>query len=375
MAGIYFHIPFCRQLCYYCDFHFSLSLRDKDLMIAAMLQEMTLRKDYLSKENVTTLYFGGGTSSVLTLVDVERILDKAQALFPISAKAEISLEANPDDLSAEYLSGLRALGINRLSIGVQSFHDHELKRMNRRHNATEAMDSVKKVLRCGFEDITIDLMYGFPDSTLDSWRYSLETALAFHLPHLSCYHLNFEERTAFAHFKRKGKLRPLPEKISWAQYQLLCEAMASRGYRHYEISNFAKAGWQSRHNNAYWEGIPYLGIGPAAHSFDGKTRQWNIAHNLKYRKGVARGEGFHEQENLSEKEQFHDYLLTRFRTAKGIELSYLQNHFTDLYSAFYRQFRHYIYTDLVKKTGNGYCLTEKGMFQSDGIIGDLFVLD
>ncbi|MBT8420380.1 MAG: radical SAM family heme chaperone HemW, partial [Gammaproteobacteria bacterium] len=314
---------------------------------------------------------------VLTLADIRRILDEIMSVFSVSTDAEITLEANPDDLgddlSPAYLFGLRDLGINRLSIGVQSFHDHELKAMNRLHDAREAVRSVEEVLRCGFENVTLDLIYGLPNSTLESWSHSLETALALSPPHLSCYHLTFEEKTAFANFRKKGKLHEVSDAISWAQYQRLCDRMGEAGYEHYEISNFARKGWQSRHNHAYWIGIPYLGIGPAAHSFDGESRQWNIANNRKYREAISRGTVFYEKEILSDKDRFHDYLLTRLRTAKGIDLRYLKNNFPTFYPDFYREFARYLDTDLLEGKGNRYRLTEKGMFQSDVIIGDLFV--
>nr|VFK11925.1 MAG: oxygen-independent coproporphyrinogen-3 oxidase [Candidatus Kentron sp. LPFa] len=376
MTGIYLHIPFCRQLCYYCNFHFSLSLRDKERIIVAMLREMELRKDYLARSNpknpdIATVYFGGGTPSVLDLAEIEAILDKIHSLFSVRSDAEITIEANPDDLAPGYLSGLGRLGINRLSIGIQSFHDRELQVMNRRHTARQALDCVENALRSGFENITIDLMYGLPDSTPETWRYSLETALALSVPHFSCYHLSFEERTAFAHFRRKGKLQETSDDNSWAQYRLLCEKMKSQGYEHYEISNFTREGWRSRHNEGYWLGAPYLGIGPAAHSFDGKTRQWNIAHHLKYRKGVSLGRDFYEMETPSKKERFHDYLLTRLRTTKGIDLRYLQEDFTEFYPSFYKKFVRYLNTVLLEGKNNIFHLTEEGMFQSDAIIMEL----
>nr|VFK78384.1 MAG: oxygen-independent coproporphyrinogen-3 oxidase [Candidatus Kentron sp. SD] len=376
MTGLYIHIPFCRRLCYYCDFHFSLSLRDKDEMLAVLSREMDLRRDYLGKGNpagmqdrsLATLYFGGGTPSILGPAEIETILHKIHSLFRVRADAEITLEANPDDLTPDYLSGLKMLGINRLSIGVQSFHDRELRVMNRRHTARQALGSIENALRSGFENITIDLMYGLPDSTPGTWRYSLETALTFPIPHFSCYHLGFEERTAFADFRRKGRLHGVSDDNSWAQYQSLCEKMKSSGYEHYEISNFAQQNRRSQHNMACWLGAPYLGIGPSAHSFDGASRQWNIAHNLKYREGVLRGAGFHETETLSEKDKFHDYLLTRLRTREGIDLPYLQEKFGEFYPLFYRKLVRYFDTDLLEMKGNTFFLTEKGMFQSDEII-------
>nr|VFJ73035.1 MAG: oxygen-independent coproporphyrinogen-3 oxidase [Candidatus Kentron sp. FW] len=376
MAGIYIHIPYCRQLCYYCDFHFSLSPRDKDEMLTAILREIQLRKDYLNGDeqaktrsrDIATLYFGGGTPSILELTDIRAILDKIHSLFSVPTDAEITLEANPDDLTPDYLSGLKTLGINRLSIGIQSFHDSELRVMNRRHTTRQALHAIENALSSGFRNITIDLIYGLPDSTPNTWRHSLEKALAFPVPHLSCYHLGFEERTAFAHFGKKGKLHPVSDDNSWAQYQLLCEEMKSAGYQHYEISNFARQGWRSRHNMACWRGLPYLGIGPAAHSFDGKSRQWNIAHNLKYRERVSRGAGFYEMEIPTKKEKFHDYLLTRLRTREGIDLLYLQENFPEFYPAFHGELVRYLDTDLLEMKGDTFFLTEKGMFRSDGII-------
>nr|VFK26074.1 MAG: oxygen-independent coproporphyrinogen-3 oxidase [Candidatus Kentron sp. MB] len=374
--GIYLHIPYCQQLCYYCDFHFSLSLRDKHQMLAAIGREMTLRRQYLHKGNarntsnqaIDTLYFGGGTPSILTLADIQTLLQKLHALFPIQAHAEITLEANPDHLTPQYLAGLKALGINRLSIGIQSFHDPELRRMNRRHTAIDALNSIQNALETGFSNITIDLIYGLPDSTPETFRHSLETALAFPIPHLSCYHLNIEERTAFAHFRKKGQLIQVSDHNSWAQYRLLCDTLRARGYQHYEISNFAQTGSRSRHNLACWLGAPYLGLGPSAHSFDGQNRQWNLAHNLKYREGVLRGSGFQETERLSHKDRFHEYLLTRLRIREGIDLHHLQRHFAAFYPRFRRQLRRYTDTDLVQKREHTLSLTEKGMFQSDGII-------
>jgi len=376
MTGIYIHIPYCKQLCYYCDFHFSLSLRDKDQMVASILREIELRRDYFHRgdpaetqtRSIATIYFGGGTPSVLDLADVEAILNKIRSLFRVPTDAEITLEANPDDLTPGYLSGLKALGINRLSIGIQSFHDRELRLMNRRHTARQAVASIENALGNGFENITLDLMYGLPDSTPETWRYSLETALAYPIPHFSCYHLGFEERTAFADFRKKGKLKAVSDKNSWAQYGLLCEKMRHGGVEHYEISNFAQQGWRSRHNMAYWLGVPYLGIGPSAHSFDGKSRQWNIAHNLKYREGISRGEGFYETEKPTKKERFHDYLLTRLRTREGIDLLYLKDNFAEFYPLFYKELPRYSDTGLLEREGNIFYLTEKGMFQSDGII-------
>nr|VFJ56170.1 MAG: oxygen-independent coproporphyrinogen-3 oxidase [Candidatus Kentron sp. FW] len=376
MVGIYIHIPYCRQLCYYCDFHFSLSLRDKGEMLTAILREIQLRKDYLNGDepaktrsrDIGTLYFGGGTPSVLELTDIQAILDKIHSFFSVPSDAEITLEANPDDLTPDYLSGLKTLGINRLSIGIQSFHDSELRVMNRRHTMRQALHSMENALSSGFRNITIDLIYGLPDSTPDTWHHSLEKALAFPIPHLSCYHLSFEERTAFDHFRKKGKLHPPSDDNSWAQYQLLCDKMRREGYEHYEISNFARQGWRSRHNMACWQGLPYLGVGPAAHSLDGRTRQWNIAHNLKYREGVSRGAGFYETEILSEKEKFHDYLLTRLRTSEGIDLPYLQEKFPEFYPAFYEELARYSDTDLLEIKGDAFFLTEKGMFRSDEII-------
>ncbi len=372
MAGVYIHVPFCKQLCYYCDFHFSLSLRFKDQMIASILQELELRKNYLPEKQISTIYFGGGTPSVLELSDIEVVLAKVHSLFSVNKDAEITLEANPDDLSNEYLFGLKQLGINRLSIGIQSFIEEELKLMNRRHTADEGSASVFRALEIGFSNITVDLIYGLPNSTIDSWTFSLESALKLPVDHFSCYHLGVEEKTAFANFKRKGKIKEVDEGNSWEQYELLCQRMREEGYEHYEISNFCKPNRESRHNSSYWNAVPYLGIGPSAHSFDGANRQWNLSHNLRYMEAISRGTSFSEREDLSPSERYNDYLITHLRTSKGIDFNIIKSSFPEFFPELKGGILKYTNSDLATETVDSFKLTEKGMFQSDAIISDLF---
>lgn len=375
MAGIYIHVPFCKQLCYYCDFHFSLSLRFKDDMLASILQEVNLRSQYLDKQEIKTVYFGGGTPSVLQIEDLRIILAKLSEDYTISPTAEITLEANPDDLTVEYLNGLKSLGFNRLSIGIQSFIDDELRTMNRRHTANEGEQAVHRAKEMGFENITLDLIYGLPNSTLQTWEYSLQRALDLDIQHFSCYHLGIEAKTAFANFKKNGQITEVDENNSLEQYNLLCEYMKNAGYEHYEVSNFAKPNFYSQHNSSYWNGTPYLGLGPSAHSFNGLNRQWNINHNRRYMEAISRGTSFYEVEELSTTERFNDYLITHLRTSKGVNLHTLETEFPRMYAAFAKGFEKYSASDLGNSIGGYFHLTEKGLFQSDAIIADLFQVE
>lgn len=375
MAGIYIHVPFCKQLCYYCDFHFSLSLRFKNDMLAAILQEVNLRSQYLGTQEIETVYFGGGTPSLLQIEDLRVILAKLSEDYTISPTAEITLEANPDDLTVEYLNGLKSLGFNRLSIGIQSFIDDELRTMNRRHTANEGEQAVRRAKDMGFGNITLDLIYGLPNSTLQTWKYSLQRALDLDIQHFSCYHLGIEAKTAFANFKKNGQITEVDEINSLEQYNLLCEYMKKAGYEHYEVSNFAKPNYYSQHNSSYWNGTPYLGLGPSAHSFNGSNRQWNINHNRRYMEAISRGTSFYEVEELSAIERFNDYLITHLRTSKGVNLHTLETEFSEMYAAFEKGFKKYSTSDLGNATGGYFYLTEKGLFQSDAIIADLFQVE
>lgn len=282
MAGIYLHIPFCKQACYYCNFHFSTSLAQKDAMVQAILREIQLQQNYLDGLAVSSIYFGGGTPSILPEEDLQALLQALHQHFNITPDAEITLEANPDDLTAAKLAALKAAGINRLSIGVQSFHEEDLQWMNRAHNSQQATQCITLAQAAGFENITIDLIYGGPTLSDEGWAANVQQAIALKVPHLSCYALTVEAGTALDHFIKKKKMAAVDTDKAARHFEQLMQWMQAAGYEHYEISNFALPGWHSRHNSSYWQGKSYLGIGPSAHSFNGTSRQWNIANNTAY---------------------------------------------------------------------------------------------
>lgn len=372
MQGIYIHIPFCRKVCYYCDFHFTVSLKQKDTAFQAILKEIDLRKDYLQDKHIETIYFGGGTPSVLDHQEAGAIIDKINQHFTVSSNAEITFETNPDDLSPDYLSNLQKLGINRLSIGIQSFHDDDLLWMNRRHNGKEAENVVKLAQDIGFTNINVDLIYGLPALTPGKWQYNIDKFFELKVPHLSAYHLSIEPQTVFGHYKRKGKLIEIEEEQSVQHYRMLTNAMKDHGYEHYEISNFCMPGQYSQHNTNYWKYGKYLGIGPAAHSYDGENRQWNNKL-VGYLKAMDEGLPFYEVEELSAPERYNDFLLTGLRTAWGISFSEVEKRLgTDYLSYLLKSLNPYKGTSYIKEEGDTLKLTEEGMFVSDSIISELF---
>jgi oxygen-independent coproporphyrinogen III oxidase len=275
MAGLYIHVPFCKQVCYYCDFHFSASMRDKGRMVKALCREVEDRKAYTEASKLKTLYLGGGTPSVLSQEELSKLFETIDRVLGIQQMDEVTMEVNPDDLDKTYLEFLKKWGVNRLSIGIQSFSDQVLASMNRRHNAKQAIESVKMVQEAGFTNITIDLIYGYPGSPKGRWDKDLELAMSLDVPHISAYHLSIEDKTVFGRYLKKGKIAPVDESISEREYARLLEVTRQHGYLHYEISNFARPGYEAQHNSSYWKQEPYLGIGPSAHSYDGKSRQWN----------------------------------------------------------------------------------------------------
>ena len=324
MAGIYIHIPFCKQACHYCDFHFSTSLKYKDELIQALIEEIKLQKNYLDGETVETIYFGGGTPSVLSADEINLIINTITGLHTVTADAEITLEANPDDLSREKLQALRGTDVNRFSIGIQSFFDDDLAWMNRAHRANEAESSVKRAQDTGFENITADLIYGYPLLTDQKWKYNLEKMFELDIPHVSCYSMTVEPRTVLASFIKTKKQPPMDEQQSAEQFNLLMDAMQAHDFEHYEISNFCKPGSYSRHNSNYWKGVKYLGIGPSAHSYNGETRQWNVANNSKYIAALEKSEIPAEIETLTETNRLNEYIMTSLRTTWGLDLKKLE---------------------------------------------------
>ena len=326
MAGLYFHIPFCKRVCAYCDFYKSADLRRMDDLLAAMHRELDDRRGYPGGEAVTTRYFGGGTPSLCTPEAIRGLLDHAAQLFDCSGAEETTLEANPDDLTAEYLGGLLEAGIDRLSIGVQSFDDDCLKLMNRRHTAAQAAEAIRAAQRAGFGNITLDLIFGVPGFGGEVLRRNLDRALALGVQHISAYHLTIEKNTAFGRRLERGRFSEVDEQVSEREYLEVHRTLTGAGFEHYEVSNYALPGCRARHNAAYWSGDEYLGIGPAAHSFNGKSRRWAAASIDGYLAGAGT-EAIYEQERLTERDRYNEYLMTRLRTAEGLELAAVETRF------------------------------------------------
>ncbi|MBN2519123.1 MAG: radical SAM family heme chaperone HemW [Bacteroidales bacterium] len=373
MAGIYIHIPFCRNACHYCDFHFSISTTCLLKIINAMATEILRRKKYLKNQQVHTIYFGGGTPSYIPAENIEYLIRTIKDNFDVVKDAEITLEANPEDINHEFLKKIKRIGINRLSIGIQSFFDENLKFLNRSHDAIHAKKSITFSREAGFTNINIDLIYGIPGLNQNKWIQNIETAIDFRVEHLSAYHLTYEHRTVLHYRKNKKRIIETEEDESIRQFVELNERMKSAGYCHYEISNFAKDGFFSKHNSGYWLHLPYLGIGPSAHSYNGKTRQWNIAKNMSYIKGIERNEKYYETEKLDLKTQYHEYVMTTLRTMWGTDTEYIKKKFGEQYLNHYTTNAYnFLETGDLIQNGTRYHLTDKGMCISDFIIKTLF---
>lgn len=375
MSGIYVHIPFCKQACHYCDFHFSTSLKNKDALVKSILTEIDIRMNYLPDKSIETIYFGGGTPSLLSEKDLFLILEKIYKQYKVSKDAEITLECNPDDLNNEKLKELKRLEINRLSIGLQSFNDEELIWMNRAHTAMESESSVKRAQDRGFENITIDLIYGSKFSTLNNWKKTLDKAIALDIKHISSYNLTIEDKTKLGHDFKTKKETAIDDEKSSEMFLEMIDRLEKSQFIHYEISNFGKEGFFSTHNSNYWKGAYYIGYGPSAHSFDGVSRQWNISNNPTYIKYIdEKNDAYFEKEILTEKERFNEYILTALRTIWGVNLNYLKKHFNeDFIKSFLNQIIYYIDQEQVIVHNETYTLTEKGKLLADKIASELFV--
>jgi oxygen-independent coproporphyrinogen-3 oxidase len=374
MAGIYIHIPFCKQACTYCDFHFSTSLKRKEDMLKALKQELVLRKNEIT-EPIETIYFGGGTPSVLAVAELNSLLEVIHKNFEVIPNPEITLEANPDDLSAQKIGELACTSINRLSIGVQSFFEDDLQFMNRAHSAKESEFSIREAKKY-FDNITIDLIYGVPNMTNEKWVKNLEKAFALGVPHISSYALTVEEKTALANFIKKGKIAPLDENLAEQHFNILVEKTARNGFVQYEISNFGKPNFFSKHNTSYWQGKQYLGIGPSAHSYNKTTRSWNIANNASYIKSVNENMLPQEIETLTKKDQFNEAVMTGLRTIWGINLSKIELEFgTSVQTNLLNSAKKFLEKGLLSIENNILYITEKGKFLADGIASDLFWVD
>jgi oxygen-independent coproporphyrinogen-3 oxidase len=379
MAGIYIHIPFCRKRCIYCDFYSNTQFSYKEEYLTALLKEIRLRKNYLDNQTVNTIYFGGGTPSTLPCHDFYKIFNELQSNFKIADNPEITIEANPDDMSESYTKGLKTLPVNRLSIGIQSFDDDELIFLNRRHTADEAICAVKRCKDAGFNNISIDLIYGLPNQTLTKWEKNIQTALNLNVQHISAYNLSYEEGTQLNGLKEKGKIQAVDDELNEAFFKILVTALSEAGYIHYEISNFAKQtaeyplGILSKHNSSYWTGIPYLGLGAAAHSYNGNTRSWNVSSVVNYIKSITEKHELPcEIEHLDERMKYNEYIITHLRTVWGISLNEIETLFgTARKQELLRQCESFIRQNVLQFKGNNIKLTCSGIFISDAILRDL----
>jgi oxygen-independent coproporphyrinogen-3 oxidase len=374
MAGIYLHIPFCKKACHYCDFHFSTSLQQELPVIHAMERELALRKSFLN-ETVDTIYFGGGTPSLLLPERISFLLDAIYSRFPISEQPEITLEANPDDVSPARASAWKKAGINRISLGIQSFQSHWLEWMNRAHNAEQSLQAITELQAAGFENISIDLIYGMPEQADVAWLKEIQMAIDLQVTHLSCYALTVEPRTALWHMIETGKAVTVDPDQQARMFLLLMDSLERAGYEHYEISNFAKPGKRSRHNSAYWKGKTYLGIGPAAHSFNGSRRMWNIQNNTSYTSQIEAGVLPLTEETLTAIEQWNEYIMTSIRTMEGISLKRIAEQFgVEQSEQLLLHAATWLKRNLLQQTDEHLCLTREGKLLADQIASDLFQL-
>lgn len=414
MPGIYIHIPFCKQACHYCDFHFSTSLKNKEAFLSALKKEISFQKDYFSLINqqekkpsdypsrLSTVYFGGGTPSLLSQKEILEIFEELNRYFSIDEKAEVTLEANPDDLTREKIAEIKSTPVNRLSIGIQSFSDTDLNLLNRAHNPAQAVESVKSAQDAGFENITIDLIYGIPTLSNEQWKKNLEIAFSLNVPHISAYSLTVEPKTALASFIKKGKIENIDDDRALQQFEMLISEMEKNNFIHYEISNFCKRisvppekeeipgalnspakkvlpyekdlGWASKHNSSYWRDQHYLGLGPSAHSYNGSSRQWNAANNTLYIKSLEKNELNFEREILTGKDKYNEYILTSLRTIWGCDLDLVKTGFGEKIAGhLLKNAQPYILQNRLNKNDTVLTLTQSGKFIADKIARDLFL--
>lgn len=373
MAGIYLHIPFCKQACTYCNFHFSTSLRYKDELVKALAKEAEAEKQYLQEEAINTIYFGGGTPSILEVSELEFLISNLREHYSIKSGCEITLETNPDNISEKKLRAWAQLGINRLSIGVQSFFEEELQWMNRAHNASQAINSLQLAKKY-FENITVDLIYGSPLLTDDMWKQNVDRVIELNIPHLSCYALTVEEKTPLHKLVNTNKTASVDDEKQARQFLLLMQWLKENRYEHYEVSNFAKPGFRSRHNSSYWKGEKYLGIGPSAHSYNGVERRWNVANNNIYIKDIKEHLSHREVEILTPAQRLNEFIMISLRTVEGIDLNRLQTQFgIEERKRVEMRLQKFVSTGLIKLNHTSAQLTDEGMLRADGIASELFV--
>ena len=376
MAGIYIHIPFCKRRCIYCDFFSTTQSEKKPTYVRALCQELYLRKDYLEGEEIETIYLGGGTPSQLSQEELEAIFRTIYNIYKVKGNAEITLEANPDDLTPEYVAMLRQLPINRISMGIQTFHEETLKLLHRRHTVTQAIEAFRRCREAGFQNISIDLMYGLPGETLASWKQDLQQAINLHPEHISAYHLIYEEDTTLWKLREQHQVEEADEDLSVSLFSTLIDELTKAGYQHYEISNFCLPDLHSRHNSSYWTGKKYLGCGPSAHSYNGTSRQWNVASLEKYIKGIELGKPDYDIEELDLYTRYNDFVLTSIRTCWGMPLTHLRTTFgEELYNYCLRMAKPHIREGVLEIREGVLKLTRRGIFVSDGIMSDLMWVD
>ena len=376
MAAIYFHVPFCKQACHYCNFHFSTSLKHKNPVLDAMLSELKLRKEELVEtEKINSIYFGGGTPSLLSSAEVSVLINEVKRNFNVAVDAEITLEMNPDDDRPDYLEELKTIGVNRLSVGIQSFHEEELKLMNRAHNAQEAFDVLNRIQGL-YDNFSLDLIFGLPNSTPESWQKNVEYALQFNPTHISSYLLTVEPKTVLNHQIDNKQIEVLGEEDVLTQFNFLVDRLQAKGYDHYELSSFGKPGFRSVNNTAYWSEKPYLGIGPSAHSFNGETRSWNISNNAQYLKGISVGKPMIEREKLSVADRYNEYIMIGLRMQNGISLDYIEKNFGSDYKILLKKgVQSQIASQVLYWDGDSLKVSRNAMMLVDGIASDLFKLN
>jgi len=372
MAGLYIHIPFCKQACHYCDFHFSTNQDQRTRLCQAIAKEINLQHSYLDNEPIHTLYFGGGTPSLLSGEELNIIFESVHSHFVVDDDAEVTMEVNPDDLTTDKLKELKNFGVNRLSVGIQSFNNPTLTFFNRAHSGEQAIESIHRARTAGFDNISIDLIYSVPGQAEDIWKKDIEQAVALQPEHISSYSLTIEEKTAFGKWQKTGRIKPLDENKAVADFEVLMDMLNSSGYEHYEISNFSKPGFHSKHNSSYWRQRKYLGLGPSAHSYNGETRQFNVANNSHYINAIIKGEVPFEIEQLSRENKINEYIITTLRTKWGCDISYLEKNFG--YSIFETPIlQKLLVQELIVLNKTIMTLTKKGKMLADQVAIELFV--
>ena len=371
MSHLYIHIPFCRQKCHYCDFYSIGNLRRKDDFLKALFCEFELQKDYLNNRSLKTIYIGGGTPSVLSADDLLSLFETIGKYYQFSKNTEITIECNPDDLTKPYVEALKQTPVNRISIGAQSFDNDFLAMLNRRHTAGQIRDAVKRLQDSGFQNVSLDVMFGLPQQSFAHWKEEIQHFLSLDVPHFSAYLLTIEKNTVFGRWQQRGQLQQPSTETLWDMYRYLIDEMQKNGYEHYEISNYAKPNYTSKHNTAYWQQKPYLGLGPSAHSYNGVARQWNTANLVRYIEHLMQGKQLpFEHEVLSTKNKYNDLIITALRTKKGISFSFLKSAYPEFWPVFEKALQKYTESDLLEIGENSVHLSEKGFFVSDTIFVD-----